>query len=101
MKTYTLIKESRPGFIMQTAHLEVVRHILDVHVCNMCKGLDPDHSADMDLKKYNTDLELLREEKKKDNPSKQVMDNLEMELINQLLFTGCGMEFEFGEEDHD
>lgn len=77
MKNYNLIKLSKPGFDLKTEHIENVRKILSLYVCNMCR-------------------------KNEDTYCYQFPDNFDQltseEQVEVLLSTDCGCEFSLEKE---
>ncbi len=77
MTNYNLIKLSEPGFDLRTEHLSVVKNVLDLYVCGMCRKNDGTH--------YNRFPENF--------------DELPVnEQVDILLATDCGCEFSLEEE---
>ena len=43
MTNYNLIKISEPGFDLRTEHIGIVRNVLNLYVCSMCRRNEGTH----------------------------------------------------------
>jgi hypothetical protein len=77
MTNYNLIKISEPGFDLRTEHIGIVKNVLNLYVCSMCRRNEGTHYEGFP----------------------QNFEELSVnEQVDILLATDCGCEFSLEEE---
>ena len=95
---YTLTKDSKPGFELNTDHLSIVYRFLEPGICSMCLS-ESDCCLDdtVDLEAITIYKNILEYEKSKEFHLQdlKLLDALYYELIWEYLGTACGLEYDW------
>lgn len=103
---YVLNKVSLPGWELRSKHLQVIRQMLERHVCSQCRWT----KADYDKWKRENPEEAMSADGEFECPEgvnpytysdlfpENYIDLPDMEKIDLLLDTACGCEFMFEDE---